>query len=334
MSILVTGGAGYIGSHMVWELLDAGHEVVVLDRLSTGFQWALAPGAKFYRGDIGDRHVLDEIILTHRISAIIHFAGSVIVPESVSDPLSYYDNNTAKSRTLIAAAVEGGVKHFVFSSTAAVYGTHEDMKPVRETARLKPESPYGTSKLMTEMMLKDAAVAHDFNYTVLRYFNVAGADPSLRTGQSTRGATHLIKVACEAALGKRPGIDVFGVDYPTLDGTCIRDYIHVSDLAAVHLLALERMQSGGKSIVANCGYGHGFSVLEVLNRVKSITGNDFPVRFAPRRSGDAVSVVADSTIAHSEFNWIPKYDDLSLILKTALSWEEQLSSREVDLSVS
>lgn len=334
MAILVTGGAGYIGSHMVWELLDAGHEVVVLDRLSTGFQWALAPGAKFYRGDIGDRHVLDEIILTHRISAIIHFAGSVIVPESVSDPLSYYDNNTAKSRTLIAAAVEGGVKHFVFSSTAAVYGTHEDMKPVRETARLKPESPYGTSKLMTEMMLKDAAVAHDFNYTVLRYFNVAGADPSLRTGQSTRGATHLIKVACEAAVGKRPGIDVFGVDYPTFDGTCIRDYIHVSDLAAVHLLALERMQSGGKSIVANCGYGHGFSVLEVLNRVKSITGNDFPVRFAPRRSGDAVSVVADSTIAHSEFNWIPKYDDLSLILKTALSWEEQLSSRELDLSVS
>lgn len=329
MTILVTGGAGYIGSHMVWELLDAGHDVVVLDRLSTGFEWALAPGAKFYRGDIGDRPMLDEIINTHRISAIIHFAGSVVVPESVSEPLSYYDNNTARSRTLIAAAVEGGVKHFVFSSTAAVYGTYEDIEPVKETAALRPESPYGTSKLMTEIMLKDTAAAHDFTYTILRYFNVAGADPSLRTGQSTRGATHLIKVACEAALGKRSSIDVFGADYPTFDGTCIRDYIHVSDLAAVHLRALQRMQAGGKPIVANCGYGHGFSVLEVLERIKTITGNDFPVHFAPRRPGDAVSVVADSAVAQREFNWTPKYDDLSLILGTALSWEARLTSAGV-----
>lgn len=276
MTILVTGGAGYIGSHMVWCLLDAHEDVVVLDRLSTGFRWAVAPEAKFYEGDIGDSELLNRIFASHDIEAIIHFAGSVVVPESVADPLTYYDNNTVKSRALIASAVKAKISYFVFSSTAAVYGTPDGNGPVNEAAPLRPESPYGSSKLMTEIMLKDAAFAHDITYTVLRYFNVAGADVHGRTGQSTAGATHLIKVACEAALGKRNGIDVYGADYPTPDGTCIRDFIHVTDLVNAHLRALERMRAGGSSIVANCGYGRGFSVLDVLHQVKQASGVDFP----------------------------------------------------------
>ena len=327
MAVLVTGGAGYIGSHMVWALVDAGEDVVVIDRLSTGFRWAIAPEAKFYEGDIADRALLATIFADTAIDAIIHFAGSIIVPESVADPLSYYENNTVKSRALIAAAVEAKIPHLVFSSTAAVYGTPEDADPVLETAALRPESPYGSSKLMTEIMLRDTAAAHDFTYTALRYFNVAGADPRGRTGQSTKGATHLIKVASEAALGKRPGMDVYGTDYPTPDGTCVRDYIHVTDLANAHLKALQRMRAGGGSIVANCGYGRGFSVLEVLGRVKEVSGVDFAVRIAGRRAGDAVSIVANPSIARRELGWTPEHDDLAFIVRTALDWEEHLGRR-------
>jgi UDP-glucose 4-epimerase len=284
MAVLVTGGAGYIGSHMVWTLLEAGEEVVVVDRLSTGFEWAVAPEAKLLVADIADKDRVVEIIRENDVDSIIHFAGSIVVPESVADPLSYYENNTANSRTLIAAAVETGVRHFIFSSTAAVYGSVGD-EPVVEDQPQNPDSPYGMSKLMTEIILRDVAKAHDFAYTALRYFNVAGADPKGRTGQSTRGATHLIKVACEAALGKREGIEVFGTDYPTPDGTCIRDYIHVTDLANAHLLALKRLRAGGESIVANCGYGRGYSVLEVLDCVQQVSpaAAADPLRPAPGR---------------------------------------------------
>jgi UDP-glucose 4-epimerase len=327
MTVLVTGGAGYIGSHMVWALLDAGEDVAVIDRLSTGFRWAIAPEAKFYQGDIADVALLEKVFTENNVDAIIHFAGSIIVPESVADPLSYYENNTVKSRALIAEAVRHHVPYFVFSSTAAVYGTPESSDPVTEDARLNPESPYGSSKLMTEIMLRDTSRAHDFTYTALRYFNVAGADPRLRTGQSTIGATHLIKVAGEAALGKRSHIDVFGTDYPTRDGTCIRDYIHVSDLANAHLKALQRMREGGGSLVANCGYGTGFSVLEVLETVKKVHGRPLEIRYAGRRPGDAVSIVANPAIAKRELNWQPQHDDLEFIVRTALDWEAHLARR-------
>ncbi|UVC07299.1 UDP-glucose 4-epimerase GalE [Rhizobium sp. TH2] len=327
MAVLVTGGAGYIGSHMVWALLDAGQDVVVIDRLSTGFRWAIAPEARFYEGDIADETLHEKVFTENNIDAIIHFAGSIIVPESVANPLMYYENNTVKSRALIAAAVKYKVPHFVFSSTAAVYGTPQGTEPVTETEPLNPESPYGSSKLMTEIMLRDTALAHDFTYTALRYFNVAGADPRSRTGQSTVGATHLIKVAGEAALGKRGHIDVFGTDYPTPDGTCIRDYIHVSDLANAHLKALERMRAGGGSLVANCGYGTGFSVLEVLETVKKVHGKAFDVRLASRRPGDAVMIVANPSVAKRELNWQPQYDNLEFIIKTALAWEDHLGKR-------
>ncbi|MCP8896262.1 UDP-glucose 4-epimerase GalE [Shinella daejeonensis] len=329
MAVLVTGGAGYIGSHMVWALIDAGEDVVVIDRLTTGFRWAVAPEARFYEGDIADRELLSTIFRENTIDSIIHFAGSIVVPESVADPLAYYENNTVRSRALIAAAVEAGIPHFVFSSTAAVYGTPDSADPVREGAALRPESPYGSSKLMTEIMLRDTAAAHDLTYSVLRYFNVAGADPRGRTGQSTAGATHLIKVASEAALGKRDGMVVFGTDYDTRDGTCIRDYIHVSDLAAAHLNALQRMRAGEGSIVANCGYGRGFSVLEVLDQVKAVSGRDFAVRIAGRRPGDAVSIVADPSVARSALGWTPKHDDLAFIVRTALDWEDHLGKRNM-----
>ena len=326
MAVLVTGGAGYIGSHMVWELVDAGEEVVVLDRLSTGFEWAVAPEAKLVVGDIGDTGLIARVIAEHEVDAVIHFAGSIVVPESGADPLGYYDNNTCKTRGLIEAAVRGGVPHFIFSSTAAVYGA-AGMEPVREDARLAPESPYGLSKLMSEWMLRDAAAAHGFTYTALRYFNVSGADPRGRTGQSTPGATHLIKVACETALGKRASMQIFGTDYPTPDGTCVRDYIHVSDLAAAHRLALKRLRSGAQSIVANCGYSHGYSVKEVLSAVTRVHGSEFPVEIAGRRPGDAAAVVADSALARAEFDWVPRYDDLDKIVTDALSWEDRLTRK-------
>ena len=326
MAVLVTGGAGYIGSHMVWELLDAGEEVAVLDRLSTGFDWAVAPEAKLYRGDIGDAELVSGILRDHAVDAIIHFAGSVVVPDSVSDPLGYYENNTGRTRTLLETAVRAGVPHFIFSSTAAVYGS-VGMEPVREDARLAPESPYGRSKLMSEWMLADAARAHQLRYTALRYFNVAGADPRGRTGQSTAGATHLIKVACETATGKRASMEVFGTDYPTPDGTCVRDYIHVSDLVAAHRLALARLRAGGDSLVANCGYSHGYSVLEVIDAVRRVSGCDLPVNPGPRRIGDAASVIADSALARRELAWVPRHDDLERIVSDALSWEAMLTRK-------
>ncbi len=326
MSVLVTGGAGYIGSHMVWKLLDEGEEVVVLDRLSTGFEWAVAPEAELVTGDVGDQALVEATLKRRRVDAIIHFAGSIVVPESVSDPLGYYLNNTVKSRALIESAVRAGVPHFIFSSTAAVYGTPA-IVPVAEDQPTLPESPYGTSKLMTEVMLRDAAAAHPLRYTALRYFNVSGADPRGRTGQSTAGATHLIKVASEAATGKRAFMDIFGTDYPTPDGTCVRDYIHVSDLVDAHWLALARMRQGGGSLIANCGYGRGYSVKEVIAAVKRVTGIDFDVHMKGRRAGDAVAVIADASRARTEFGWVPKLDDLDTIVGHAARWEEALKRR-------
>ncbi|TIU94993.1 MAG: UDP-glucose 4-epimerase GalE, partial [Mesorhizobium sp.] len=270
--------------------------------------------------------LVGRIIRENKVDAIIHFAGSIVVPESVADPLGYYENNTCKTRALIETVVREGVPHFIFSSTAAVYGG-AGLEPVREDARLAPESPYGLSKLMSEWMLRDAAIAHDIRYTALRYFNVAGADPKGRTGQSTPGATHLIKVACETALGKRPFMQVFGKDYPTPDGTCIRDYIHVSDLAAAHRLALQRLRDGGESLVANCGYSHGYSVLEVIDSVRRAFGHDFDVRMGARRPGDAAAVVANSDLARKEFGWTPQRDDLDQIVKDALAWERILTTK-------
>lgn len=326
MTVLVTGGAGYIGSHMVWELLDADEDVVVVDRLSTGFEWAVAPEAKLIVGDIGDTDLMERVLTENGIDAIIHFAGSIVVPESVADPLGYYGNNTSKTRNLLDAAVKSGVKHFIFSSTAAVYGG-QGAEPVREDAVLHPESPYGRSKLMTEWMLADTATAHPLTYTVLRYFNVAGADPRGRTGQSTPGATHLIKVASETALGKRKHMQVFGSDYATPDGTCVRDYIHVSDLVAAHRLALDRLRDGGGNLTANCGYGHGYSVLEVIDSVRRVHGGDFDVHRADRRPGDPAAIVANADLARSELGWKPARDDLDLIVGDALAWEASLSRR-------
>lgn len=324
MAVLVTGGGGYIGSHMVWALLDAGEQVVVIDRLSTGFRWAIAPEARFYEGDIADTALMQQIFADNEIDSIIHFAGSIVVPESVADPLGYYENNTVKSRSLIASAVKAGIPYFVFSSTAAVYGTPDVLEPVTESVNLKPESPYGSSKLMTEIMLRDTAAAHAFTYTALRYFNVAGADPKGRSGQSSALATHLIKVACATALGKRDSMSVFGTDYPTPDGTCVRDYIHVWDLVQAHLKALQRMRAGGGSLAANCGYGHGFSVLEVLDAVRKVHGQDFPVTFSPRRAGDPAMIVANPALAKQELGWVPQYDDLNGIIRSALDWELHL----------
>jgi UDP-glucose 4-epimerase len=324
MPILVTGGAGYIGSHMVHALADAGESVVVLDNLSTGFPWALPAGVRLVIGDTGDEAGVAALLATHKIESIIHFAASIVVPDSVADPLGYYRNNTANSRTLIETAIGSGVKHFIFSSTAAVYGNPAKM-PVAEDDPLSPMSPYGSSKLMTEIMLRDAAAAHGLGHVVLRYFNVAGADPQQRTGQSTKGATHLIKVAVEAALGKRDRLDVFGTDYPTPDGTCVRDYIHVADLVAAHAAALKHLRAGKPSQTFNCGYGHGYSVLEVLEAVKRVAGRDLPVTMAGRRPGDPAMIVADCSRIRQTLGWVPKYDDLDTIVSHALAWERRLA---------
>ncbi len=326
MSILITGGAGFIGSHMVWNLLDAGEKVVVLDNLSTGFDWAVAPEAQLVQGDSGDELLVGRLIKEHAVEAIIHFAASIVVPESVANPLGYYLNNTVKTRALIAAAVAGGVRRFIFSSTAAVYGTPK-VTPVAEDALLGPESPYGRSKMMSEMMLADAAAAHDLRFVALRYFNVAGADPAGRTGQSTKVATHLIKVACETALGKRDSITVYGTDYPTPDGTCIRDYIHVADLVAAHAEALAYLRDGGDSLVANCGYGRGYSVLEVIDTVKAVSERDFPVVFGPKRPGDPASIVASPARIMEKLGWRPQHDNLAEIVRHALAWEAALARR-------
>jgi UDP-glucose 4-epimerase len=326
LSVLVTGGAGYIGSHMVLALTDRGEDVVVLDNLVTGFDWLVSPSAELVEGDIADGDLVARLIETHKVDSIVHFAGSIVVPDSVADPLGYYRNNTSKTRDLIESAVKGSVKNFIFSSTAATYGV-TGAEPVTEDRPLLPISPYGRSKLMSEMMLEDAAFAHAFSYAALRYFNVAGADPKGRSGQSTRGATHLIKVAVEAALGKREGVEIYGTDYPTEDGTAIRDYIHVTDLADAHLRALDHLRAGGKSIVANVGYGRGLSVREVLDTVREVSAVAFPVRESPRRAGDPPSIVADSGKARAELGWTPQLDDLPTIVEHALAWEKHLMRR-------
>jgi len=325
MTILITGGAGYIGSHMVHALVEAGERVVVLDNLSTGFKWAIAPGVPLVTGETGDETLVARLIAEHGVSAIIHFAASIVVPESVSDPLGYYRNNTVNSRALIACAVKGGVRQFIFSSTAAVYGNPAKV-PIGEDDAVAPMSPYGSSKLMTEIMLRDAGIAHGLDYVILRYFNVAGADPGLRTGQSTRGATHLIKVAVETALGKRARMDVFGTDYPTPDGTCIRDYIHVADLVRAHSDALAYLRAGGRPVTLNCGYGHGFSVLDVIDTVKRVSGVDFRVDRTGPRPGDPARIVANSDRARELLGWRPQFDDLAAIVTHALAWERKLGT--------
>jgi len=324
LPVLVTGGAGYIGSHAVLALADAGWPVAVIDNLSTGFRFAVPDTVPFYEGDIENKKLLAQIFDEQGTHAIMHFAGSIIVPESVENPLKYYHNNTVKSRALMEAAVTAAVPHFIFSSTAAVYGTPE-ASTVTENSAKAPINPYGMSKLMTEAMLADVATAHALNYCALRYFNVAGADPHARTGQSTAGATHLIKVAVEAALGIRDHVSVFGSDYDTPDGTGVRDYIHVSDLAAAHVLALEALVSNpSRSLTMNCGYGRGFSVLEVLDAVDRVTNRKIERRMEGRRAGDPGSLISDNALIRKTLPWVPKFDDLELIVRHALEWERKL----------
>jgi UDP-glucose 4-epimerase len=326
MTVLVSGGAGYIGSHMVLALIDAGENVVVADNLSTGFWWAVSPKAKLVEGDIGDPVFLTSLMAAHKFDAVVHFAGSIVVPDSIADPLGYYLNNTVKARTILECAVKANIPRFIFSSTAAVYG-NPLTQPVFETAAPAPISPYGTSKLMTEWMLRDAHVAHDIEYVALRYFNVAGADPKGRSGQSTPRATHLIKVACQTALGQRSHMDVFGTDYDTPDGTCLRDYIHVSDLISAHMDALTHLRKGGESGIFNCGYGKGYSVLEVIRAVEKAHGGTVKANLVARRPGDPAAIVAGADRIRSILGWKPKHDDLDVIVSSALAWEKRLLGR-------
>ncbi|URW75519.1 UDP-glucose 4-epimerase GalE [Sphingomonas donggukensis] len=325
-SVMVTGGAGYIGSHAVLALLDAGYRVVVIDNLVTGFDWAVDRRADFVPMAVEDPGVA-RVIAAHDVRAILHFAGSVVVPESVADPLKYYRNNTAASRSLIETAVAGGVRHFIFSSTAATYGIPETV-PVAEGDPTVPINPYGMSKLMTEAMLRDVAAAHSMNFAALRYFNVAGADPDGRAGQSTAGATHLIKVAVEAALGKRASVGVFGTDFATPDGTGVRDYIHVTDLAAAHVHALEKLVAAPtESHILNAGYGKGFSVLQVLDAVDRVTNRTIARVIQGRRAGDPDALIADNAAILRTLPWRPRHDDLDGIVRDALAWERQLAER-------
>src|SRR5438128_11777148 len=323
MTVLVTGGAGYIGSHMVLALVEAGESVVVIDNLSTGFSTSLPEGVPLFIGDAGDENLVEGVIAAHGVDSIVHFAGSVVVPDSMRDPLAYYRNNTMTTRSLLNTAVKCGVNRFVFSSTAAVYG-NPDRMPVSEDAPTRPLSPYGSSKLMTEIMLHDVAAAHGMNYVALRYFNVAGADPHARIGLATVGATHLLKIAVEAATGQRAKIDVYGTDYPTPDGSCIRDFVHVSDLAQAHRAALSYLRAGGVSTTLNCGYGRGYSVLETIEAVRRVSMRNFAVSYAPRRPGDIMTMVADTSRIRSTLDWTPQYDDLETIATHALAWEERL----------
>src|ERR1051326_840015 len=325
MTVLVTGGAGYIGSHMVCGLLDRGEDVVVLDNLSTGTRGLVPPQAQFVESSVADGALVRKLMRDSGIDAVIHFAGSIVVPDSVQNPLQYYLNNTVASRELLAACVECRVGKFVFSSTAAVYGI-PDKVPVMESAALSPINPYGRSKLMTEWMLEDAAQAHDFRYVALRYFNVAGADPAGRTGQSTPRATHLIKRACQVALDRVPVLDIFGTDFPTKDGTGVRDYIHVTDLVAAHALALDHLRQGGRSAVLNCGYGHGFSVRQVVETLANLAGHKLPIRESARRPGDVAEIVADPSKLQAQLGWKPNYNDLQQIVSTAFAWERRLNS--------
>jgi len=325
MKTLVTGGAGYIGSHAVYALLDRGDAVVVLDDLSTGVRAQVGEGAVFVKGDAGDRLLLEKTIKEHGVDAVIHFAGSIVVPESVADPLGYYGNNVVKSREVIAACLATGVRNFIFSSTATVYAD-DARQPLAEDERKAPVSPYARSKLMTEWMLEDIARAHALRYTILRYFNVAGADPKGRTGQSTPVATHLIKRAAQVALGRVPQLEIFGTDYPTPDGTGVRDYIHVSDLAAAHLLALDALRAGAASATYNCGYGRGLSVREVVRGVERVTGRPLPVVESPRRPGDPPTLISDPSRIKAALGWKPAHDDLDEIIASAIAWERRFNS--------
>ena len=325
MSVLVTGGAGYIGSHMALRLLDAGEQVVIADDLSRGFTRLIPDGAHFIKADIADRRTMTDLLRAHRIEAVIHFAGYVVVPESVSDPMLYYDRNTAATKRLIEASLEAGMEKFIFSSTAAVYGEPET-PAVTETTPARPISPYGRSKLMSEMMLEDAGAAHDLRSIRLRYFNVAGADPQGRSGQAAPNATHLIKVLSQLAVGKREQITVFGTDYPTPDGTCIRDYIHVCDLVDAHYAALNYLRDGGSSATLNCGYGRGASVLDVIAAFERVSGETLNVEMGERRAGDPSALIADNAQLRGLLDWSPHHDDLDHIVKTALSWERALKT--------
>jgi UDP-glucose 4-epimerase len=334
VTVLVTGGAGYIGSHMVRALAEAGESVVVIDDLSTGFSAFLPEGVPLFIGDAADENLVEGVITAHGVDSIIHFAGSVVVPESMRDPLAYYRNNTMTTRSLLNVAVKCRVNRFIFSSTAAVYG-NPDQVPVPEQAPTRPLSPYGSSKLMTEIMLHDVAAAHGLNYVVLRYFNVAGADPLARIGLAAVGATHLLKIAVEAATGQRAKIDVFGTDYPTPDGSCIRDFIHVSDLAQAHRAALSYLRDGGASVTLNCGYGRGYSVIETIEAVRRVSGRNFAVQYGPRRPGDIMTMIADTGRIRRTLDWTPQYDDLETIAAHALAWEEKLfREREAQQAVS
>lgn len=324
-SILLTGGAGYIGAHAAWALVDAGRDVVVLDDLSTGVRENLPEQVEFVKGDVGDEALLAELFAKHEVREVIHFAGSIVVPESVTDPVKYYTNNTVKTLGLLRAIVKAGVPRMVFSSTAAVYGDAETI-PITEDAPLAPTNPYGASKMMSERMIFDIGRAEGFSAVCLRYFNVAGADPQGRTGQSTPKATHLIKVAAEAATGKREGMSIFGDDYPTPDGTAVRDYIHVSDLVAAHLLALNYLAEGGASVALNCGYGRGASVKEVLDVMDQVADAPIPRTIAGRRAGDPPALVADASRLRERFGWKPEHEDLKDIVASALAWERKLGS--------
>jgi UDP-glucose 4-epimerase len=321
-SVLVTGGAGYIGSHTLLQLTARGEKVVVLDNLSTGFRQAVRD-VTLVEGNVGDRALVDRLLAEHRVDTIIHFAAHTVVPESVSNPLKYYGNNTCATRSLLEAASAAGVKHFVFSSTAAVYGIPASGQASEESAT-SPINAYGTSKLMSEWMLRDLCAATPMRHVVLRYFNVAGCDTQGRIGQSTRQATLLVKVACEVAVGKRPHLSVFGTDFPTPDGTGVRDYIHVEDLAAAHVNALTYLRDGGQSLIANCGYGHGYSVREVVSSVEKIAGIKLKVREEPRRAGDPPALIAKADKVRQVLGWTPKLDDLDTIVRSALEWERRL----------
>ena len=324
-SILVTGGAGYIGSHVVRQLGEAGEPVIVLDNLCTGFRDAVLHG-ELVIGDTGDASLVSELLKKHNVKSVLHFAAHTIVPESVSDPLKYYGNNTCATRSLLACCTQAGVEHFIFSSTAAVYG-EPDCEIIDEDTPTAPINPYGLSKLMSEWMLRDLAAATPLRYVALRYFNVAGSDPEGRIGQSTRKATLLTKVACEAALGIRPYVAIFGTDYDTPDGTGVRDYIHVEDLARAHLTALSYLRNEGKSVTLNCGYGHGFSVRDVLQTVERVHGAPLDIREQARRAGDPPALVARADRVRELLGWQPQYDDIEVIARTSLAWERKLMEK-------
>jgi UDP-glucose 4-epimerase len=327
MTTLVTGGAGYIGSHMVHALVDAGEQVIVIDNISTGFEWAVPKGVPLVRGNVGDGALLQSLLAEYEVETIIHFAASTVVSDSVSTPLKYYLNNTVNSRSLIESAINCGVRNFIFSSTCAIYGSGPRVV-AREDSQPAPMSPYASSKLMSEIMLRDASAVSGLKHIILRYFNVAGADPLGRTGQSTKNATHLIKAAVQTAVGKRPKIEVYGTDYDTADGTAVRDYIHVSDLVAAHLEALRYLRTGGHSTTLNCGYARGHSVLDVIDTVKRVSGVDFAVTFSERRAGDLPAIVADAGLIRSVLGWRPQFDDLDTIVRHALAWERISPQRQ------